>query len=275
MMHFPWSVEYSTSVPFKWGRSLSCTCRGNRRFTTSRIGTGSTPMFMSFPMSPERYVITSHLTWHGCRRCWNPTDTWLARWVALEPKKTTSPTTSPNLFNPKDGTWHTRELSCPRKRWGRRRRWWTRRPNLWARWVDGVTTFGRSWVYTDSGSWSTPFIDTKLGTPLYDLYVLCRVHHNARDEVKDETCEDVPVTTLTSVVLMSLPQIQAASVIVDSPTRLTLKLHLIYLSYVNCVHAMWTMCIICGWYVNYVVHLWTMWMECDMWIYRLWTMWWC
>ena len=38
---------------------------------------------------------------------------------------------------------------------------------------------------------------------MYVVYVLCRVRPNARDEVKDETCEDVPMTALTLAVLIS------------------------------------------------------------------------
>ena len=45
----------------------------------------------------------------------------------------------------------------------------------------------------------------------YVVYVLCRVRPNTRDEVKDETCEDLPVTAPMSVVLISNRQIESAS----------------------------------------------------------------
>jgi hypothetical protein len=57
------------------------------------------------------------------------------------------------------------------------------------------------------------------------VYVLCRVRPNTRDEVKDEMCEDVPVTTPTLAVLISNRHIQAMSVILDTPSHLP-NLHL-------------------------------------------------
>jgi len=58
----------------------------------------------------------------------------------------------------------------------------------------------------------------------YVVYVLCRVRPNARDEVKDETCKDVPVTALTLAVPISNRHIQADSVVLESPSRLTFNL---------------------------------------------------
>jgi hypothetical protein len=86
------------------------------------------------------------------------------------------------------------------------------------------------------------------------LHVLCRVRPNARDEVKDETCDDVPVTVSTSALLISNQQIQATCIILASPSRLTLNLK----------HALSTMCFFCclcwSWYnyVDYVLIWWTM-----------------
>ena len=62
-----------------------------------------------------------------------------------------------------------------------------------------------------------------LQTP-YVVYVLCRVHPNAHDEVKDETCDDVPVTAPTSALLISNQQIQSACIVLTSPSHLTLNL---------------------------------------------------
>ena len=58
----------------------------------------------------------------------------------------------------------------------------------------------------------------------YVVYVLCRVRPNARDEAKDETCDSVPMTALTLALLISNRQIQAAYVVLTSPSRLTLNL---------------------------------------------------
>jgi hypothetical protein len=66
----------------------------------------------------------------------------------------------------------------------------------------------------------------------YVVYVLCRVRPNARDEVKDEMCDDVLVTALTSALLISNRQIQGACVVLTSPSCLTLNLK----------HALSTMC---------------------------------
>ena len=98
----------------------------------------------------------------------------------------------------------------------------------------------------------------------YVVYVLCRVHPNAYDEVKDEMCEDVPVTTLMSAVLIFNRQIQVAYIILVSPSCLTLNLK----------HALSTMCFFCclcsSWYnyVNYVLIWWTLfvvWTMSTMW----------
>ena len=58
----------------------------------------------------------------------------------------------------------------------------------------------------------------------YVVYVLCRVRPNARDEVKDETCDGMPVTAPTSALLISNRQIQAACIVLVSPSCLTLNL---------------------------------------------------
>ena len=60
----------------------------------------------------------------------------------------------------------------------------------------------------------------------YVVYVLCRVRPNARDEVKDKTCKDVPMTALTSAVLICKQQIQATYVVLKSLSCLTLNLKL-------------------------------------------------
>jgi hypothetical protein len=77
------------------------------------------------------------------------------------------------------------------------------------------------------------------------LYVLCRVRPNTRDEVKDKTCEDVPVITPTSALLISNRQIQAARVVLESPSRLTNP-------YQACF------CELCPLLLDFVDDLWTM-----------------
>ena len=66
----------------------------------------------------------------------------------------------------------------------------------------------------------------------YVVYVLCRVRPNARDEVKDETCEDVPVTALTSALLISNRHIQATCVVLESPSCLTNSSQACFVNYV-------------------------------------------
>ena len=58
----------------------------------------------------------------------------------------------------------------------------------------------------------------------YVVYILSRVHPNARDEVKDKTCDNVPVIAPTSALLISNRQIQAACIVLVSPSCLTLNL---------------------------------------------------
>jgi hypothetical protein len=99
----------------------------------------------------------------------------------------------------------------------------------------------------------------------YVVYVLCRVRPNAHNEVKDKTCKDVPVIAPTSVVLISLRQIQAASVILESPSRLTLNLICeLQACFVNHVPLLWTMVGLCPSLVEYVRHATTMSMICEL-----------
>jgi hypothetical protein len=53
------------------------------------------------------------------------------------------------------------------------------------------------------------------------VYVFCRVRPNAHDEFKDEMCEDMLVTDPMLALLISNRHIQAASIILESPSRLT------------------------------------------------------
>jgi hypothetical protein len=74
------------------------------------------------------------------------------------------------------------------------------------------------------------------------VYVLCRVHPNARDEVKDKMCEDVPMTGPMSALLISNRHIQAANIILESPSRLTPNpMYQLRAFFVNFVPLLWTM----------------------------------
>ena len=124
---------------------------------------------------------------------------------------------------------------------------------------------------------------------IYVVYVLCTVRPNAHDEVKDETCEDVPVTDPTLALLISNRHIQAAGVVLESPSHLTNPSQACFVNYVLlllpmfvmeqlcrlCAHLdfvddLWTG--LCQWLVNYVNYVdfvnyrrvWTMWTWCYM-----------
>jgi hypothetical protein len=74
---------------------------------------------------------------------------------------------------------------------------------------------------------------------IYVVYVLCRVRPNTRDEVKDETCKDMPVTGPTSALLISNRHIQTTS-IVESPSRLTPSpIYQLRACFVNYVPLLW------------------------------------
>jgi len=110
---------------------------------------------------------------------------------------------------------------------------------------------------------------------IYVAYVLCRVHPNARDEVKDKTCEDVPVTGPTSALLISNRHIQVACIVLEGPSCLTNPSQhalwtMSFVAYVSHRTTMSTMCSfgLCQWLVNYVDFvdgLWIMW--------TMWTLW--
>jgi len=78
---------------------------------------------------------------------------------------------------------------------------------------------------------------------IYVVYVLCRVRPNPRDEVKDETCEDVPVTGLMSALalLISNRHIQAACVVLEIPSRLTNPSQACFVNYVLLLLPMFVM----------------------------------
>ena len=104
---------------------------------------------------------------------------------------------------------------------------------------------------------------------IYVVYVLCRVRPNAHDEVKDETCEDVPVTDPTLALLISNRHIQAAGVVLESPSCLTNPSQTCFVNYVLLLLPMFIMeqlCLLCT-HLDFVDDLWTMWtlsMACEL-----------
>ena len=78
---------------------------------------------------------------------------------------------------------------------------------------------------------------------MYVVYVLCRVRPNARDEVKDETCEDVSMTGPMSALalLISNRHIQAAGVVLESPSHLTNPSQACFVNYVLLLLPMFVM----------------------------------
>ena len=67
---------------------------------------------------------------------------------------------------------------------------------------------------------------------MYVVYVLCRVCPNDRDEVKDETCEDVPMTAPMSALLISNQHIQVVCVVLETPSRLLNPSQAYFVNYV-------------------------------------------
>jgi hypothetical protein len=103
---------------------------------------------------------------------------------------------------------------------------------------------------------------------IYVVYVLCKVHPNTRDEDKDQTCKDVPVTAPKLTLLISNRHIQAACIVLKSPSCLTNPSQACFVNYVLLLHkfVMEQLCRLCA-HLDFVDHLWTMWtllMACEL-----------